>query len=69
LKKQGKSQGGARRAGADKLGFVELWSTRRFAEYQADQLSKDTNVQQKYFWEWQHGFKEGVKGFNTAING
>lgn len=68
-REQSKSQGSSHRAGADRIGLVELWSARRFAEYQADQLIKDPNVQQKYFWEWQHGFKEGIKGFNTAING
>lgn len=48
-------------AGASSIGFLDQWTRRRRAEYEAAHGGCGEAV-----WEWEHGFKQGVQGCQGA---
>jgi hypothetical protein len=50
--------------GADKIGFLDLWILKRMR--QGGIANKDIESCQ-YGWEWEHGFRRGVRDFETFV--
>ncbi|KAJ6259662.1 Glucan 1,3-beta-glucosidase [Drechslerella dactyloides] len=60
---------GVKRAGADRIGMLDVWAKRRELEYE-ESLTMRANgyeLDKTYFWEFGHGLRAGIRDFEQAV--
>ncbi|KAF3922742.1 hypothetical protein ABW21_db0207676 [Orbilia brochopaga] len=58
-----------KRAGADRIGMLDVWVKRRELEYDAslEMRANGYPLDKTYFWEFGHGVRAGIRDFEQAV--